>query len=246
MPGMIDKASKLSAKKPQKPAAPVVDEAPEAAEAPQTPAVPDAPDQETFAQVQGSEEPATPEEQQSYEEAMAMLYKMLYVDDKTSATIVEMIQPNAKVDSIVKASTLIIQQLDERLDLESAVIPELVMEVPDRLIELGERAKQIQFNDGELKAILGSTMEMVMQVVDVDAGEARRLMDNISPEQKAQAERDYNKFLGEAKGDELNEQPAPQEPQPAPGGPGGPPAPGTDEAALAAEQDTGMDEEVPA
>lgn len=147
------------------------------------------------------EEPATPEEQESYEEAMEMLYKMMYVDDKTSATILDMIQPNAKVDSIVKTSVLVIQQLDEKLDLDAAVIPEMVITVPDMLIELAERGKQIQFSEGELKAILGSTQEMVMQVVDVDAGEARRLMEQITPEQRAQAERDYKQFLAEAEGE---------------------------------------------
>lgn len=144
------------------------------------------------------EEPATPEEQQSYEEAMEMIMQMLYVDDKTSATIMDMIQPNAKVDSIVKASVLIIQQVDQKLDLDQAVIPELVMDVPDRLIELAETGKGMTFNDGELKAILGATQEMVMQVVDVDAGEARRMMDNLTPQQKAKAERDYKQMLSEA------------------------------------------------
>jgi len=189
MPGMIEKAKAKKEAQQKKPAAP---EVPEKAPAP---AVPEPGGQVT------SEEPASDEEQQSYEEAIKMLYKMMYVDDKTSATVVDMLQPGAKVDSIVKASVLIIQQIDEKLDLEAAVIPQLVMEVPDMLIELAERAKQMTFSDGELKAILGSTQEMVMQVIDVDAGEARRLMDSISPEQKAQAERDYNQMLSEASDD---------------------------------------------
>jgi hypothetical protein len=39
---------------------------------------------------------------------------------------------------------------------------------------------------------------MVMQVIDVDAGEARRMMDNLTPQQKQKAERDYKQMLGEA------------------------------------------------
>ena len=171
MPGLIDKA-----------------QAPQAPQQPQGPAA-----SEEF-----GEEAASPEEQQSYEEAMDMVMRMLYVDDKTSATIMDMIQPKAKVDSIVKAAVLIIQQVDQKLDLDQAVIPELVMEVPDRLIELAEEGKGMTFNEGELKAILGSTQEMVMQVIDVDKGEARRLMDNLSPQQKQKAQADYQQLLGEA------------------------------------------------
>lgn len=203
------------------------------------PAVPTAPQEGAVAA--DGEEPATQEEQDSYDEAMEMLYKMLYVDDKTSATIVDMIQPNGKVDSIVKASVLIIQQLDTKLDLDASVIPELVMDVPDRLIEIAEKSKRMTFSEGELKAILGSTQEMVMQVIDVDAGEARRMMDNVSPEQKAQATRDYQKFLSESEGDDQSGQSA----QPT-GAPGMDPTAATAESAVPQEQvpaGTGQPEE---
>ena len=145
-----------------------------------------------------SEEAATPEEQAEYERAVGALYAMLYTNEGTSKAVLDMIQPNNKVDSIAKAAVLIIQQLDDKLDLDEAVIPQLVMDVPDELIEIGERAKGMTFSDGELQAILGATQELTMQVFDVDAKKAQQLVGSLSPDQRASAERTYQKYLGSA------------------------------------------------
>lgn len=143
-------------------------------------------------------EPATAQEQQEYERAMAALHEVLYGNDDTSNTIIKSLQdtPKSKIDPLVKTSLLLIQQIDDKIDLDEAVIAQFTGEVVERLIELSEVRYKTNYSDKEAQTALGATWEGVIQLFDgADQGEFDNLTRNLHPDDIAKSEKMYGELL---------------------------------------------------
>lgn len=119
----------------------------------------------------GSMEQATAAEQKDYERAMRALTKILYLDDKTSSDIADMLTPEDKIGSIVKASILLVSQLDDKIDMTETIIPQITLEVVARVSEMGEAQyeDEMMLTEKEAQAALGATWEGIMEIYGVDA-----------------------------------------------------------------------------
>jgi len=143
----------------------------------------------------GEEEQATPEEQAEYERALDALHQVLYEDEERSNSIVGMIQPEDKIGSVVKASVLVIKQLDEGVDLDENVVAEITVDTADRIMELAETAHNISFSEQETKAVAGATWEGVMALFGMDEESVREMTAGMSPEQIKGYEKEYKSMV---------------------------------------------------
>ena len=147
--------------------------------------------------LKAGEQEASPEEQQEYEKALSALHTVLYSNEGTSQAIVDMLQPQDKVGSVAKAGILVVQQLDEKIDLDESVFAEITMDIADRLIEMGERAKGMEFSEKESQAVMGATWEGVMELYGIDESAYEELTQGMSPEELKGYEQEYKGYLGE-------------------------------------------------
>lgn len=143
-------------------------------------------------------EPATAQEQQEYERAMDALHEVLYNNEELSTPIIKALRdtPNSKIDPIVKTSILIIQQLDDKLDLDEAVFAQLTGDVVERLIEISEVRYKTNYTDKEAQIATGAAWEGVIQLFDGgDQGEFDGLTRNLHPDDIAKSEKMYQELL---------------------------------------------------
>lgn len=143
------------------------------------------------------EDEATPEEQAEYEQAMKAVQVVLYDNDRTSEAIADMLQPEDKIGSVVQATLLTLNQIDSQLDMDEAVIPQVMSELADRIMDMGEQAKGMEFSEQEAQAVLGSVWEGVMEMYGVDEEEYNNFTSNMSTDEVASQEQTYKQFLGE-------------------------------------------------
>jgi hypothetical protein len=111
-------------------------------------------------------EPASEDEQKEYERATTALSRVLYEDDNTSQALLDALHPEDKVGSVAQTALLLFKQLDEKVDFDEAVIPQVTMDIVDRLVDLGEQGKGLTFTDEEVQGALGATWEGVMQMFE--------------------------------------------------------------------------------
>lgn len=137
---------------------------------------------------------ATPEEQAEYERGLAGIYNALYKNERASQAVVDMVQPEDKVGSTVKAVILLVTQVDKKLQLDEVVIPQLTEDAVDRVMELAEASKKIQYSDKEQQAVLGAAFEGVLQVFG-DAESAQDYMTSMPPEKLNQHKAQYEQML---------------------------------------------------
>lgn len=145
----------------------------------------------------GGEQEATPEEEAEYKRSLEALHTVLYANEGTSQAVVDMLQPEDKIGSTVKAGVMLIQQLDEKIDMDESVIAQITMDAADRLIEMGERAKGMQYSEKEAQAVLGATWEGVMDLFGVDEGSYEELTQGMSDKEIGSYEKEYKGYLGE-------------------------------------------------
>lgn len=143
------------------------------------------------------EEEASPEEQEAYERATEALYQVLYSNEGTSRAIVDMLQPEEKIGSVVKAALMTVTELDKKIDMDENVIPQIAMDTADMLIELGERAKGMEFSEQEAQAVAGATWEGVLNAYGIDESAVEEISQGMSPEEIAAQESNYKQFLGD-------------------------------------------------
>ena len=126
--------------------------------------------------------PASATEQREYENAMEALYKVLYENDKTSQAIVQGLEstPNNKIEPIAKMGITLISQLDEKVDLDEAVVASITAEVVDRLIEMAEVRYKAEYSDVDMQRALGATWEGVMQMFGVDENDFAQFAQSLS------------------------------------------------------------------
>jgi hypothetical protein len=141
-----------------------------------------------------NEEQASPGEQAEYERAMKALAMVLYQNDKLANAMVDQIIPDDKVGSTTKASLLLIQQLDEKLQMDEVVIPQMSVEVVERLSELAEARHNMQYGDRELQVIMGSVWEGVQTMFGMEEQEAQALIAGIGGEGVADLAQQHEAF----------------------------------------------------
>lgn len=109
--------------------------------------------------VEVPEQEATPEEQQEYERGMQALAKVLYSNEKTSNAVVDQVDPNDLVGSTAKVSMLFLKQLDEKMNLDDAVVAKMTEETVMRIMELAEARHGVAYEERDAQVILSTTWE---------------------------------------------------------------------------------------
>jgi hypothetical protein len=142
-----------------------------------------------------NEERATAEEQKEYERAMQGLSKVIYHNDEVANAIVDQIRPEDKVTTTTKATVLLIQQLDEKIQMDESVVSEVTKEATERLMELAEARHGIQYGDREAQVILGSVWEGVQGLFGMEKQDAEALMAGIGGDNLANLKQQYEGFI---------------------------------------------------
>jgi len=141
-----------------------------------------------------NEEQATPGEQAEYERAMRALAMVLYQNDKIAAAMVDQIVPDDKIGSTTKASLLLIQQLDEKLQMDESVVAQISVEVVERLTELAEARHNMQYGERELQVIMGAVWEGVQEMFGMEQTDAEALIAGIGGEGMADLKQQQEAF----------------------------------------------------
>ncbi|MHC4239318.1 MAG: hypothetical protein ACYSUC_06125 [Planctomycetota bacterium] len=142
-----------------------------------------------------NEEQASPEEQAEYERGMKALSRVLYSSDEGAQSVVDQIDPNDKISTTTKANILLIQQLDQKIQMNEVIIPQMTQEVTSRVIELAEARYGIEYGGRETQVILGSTWEGVQEIFGGDPQELQSTVDQIGPEGLAGLQKQHEAFL---------------------------------------------------
>jgi hypothetical protein len=169
-----------------------------------------------------AEEPSTPREQAEYERAIKAMERILYAEDRLADSIMQQIDPNDKVGSTTKATALLIQQLDEKIDMDEAIISQVTMDAVDTVTELVEARYGINFSEQEVQATLGATWESVMAMFGVDEDDYNALQATLQEGDMAKLRTSYDGFLNQGT---PVQQGGPPGPGPGPAAPGPAPAP---------------------
>lgn len=143
------------------------------------------------------DESASPEEQQSYEQAMSALQQVVYENDTTADAIAEMVQESNKIDSTVQAVLVTLSELDKKLDMDEGIIAQIAMELTDMVMDVATEGKGIQYTEQEAQAVWGSVWEGVMEMYGVDEEEYTSFTEGMSDDDIAGQEQTYKGFLGE-------------------------------------------------
>lgn len=88
----------------------------------------------------------------------------MYVDQKTSQSVFDMLQPDDKVGSISRAGMMLVKLLDEKLDMPETIVAEITKDAVDELVDLMQRGKQVKLSEQEQQQAMGATWEGVMEL----------------------------------------------------------------------------------
>lgn len=119
----------------------------------------------------------------------------LYKDRKVSDSFLAMIKPDKKVDSMVRASILLVTELDKKLDLDEEVLAAMTLMAAGELMELAEAGLDMTFSEQEQKQIVGAAFEGILQVYDADPQAAADFVGEVGPEAEAQGVADYQAMM---------------------------------------------------
>lgn len=144
------------------------------------------------------DEQASPEEQAEYERAMEAVTTVLYKNQGTSESINDMLQPQDKIGSVVQATIMTLHQIDKQLDLDESVIPQVMSDIADLVMDMGEQTKGMTFSEKEAQAVLGSVWEATMDMYGVDEDAYHNLTSGLSDKQIGGYEKQYQDMLKEA------------------------------------------------
>lgn len=175
------------------------------------------------------EAPASPREQQEYDRARSALAQVIYGDDGTNASIVKALDPDNKVGSVAQTALLVLTQVDDKIDMDEAVVAQATLDTVLMLADVAEQAKGLTFDEMELKQAVAATWEGMLQVFGGDdpiAPDFEELSAGLSEDQLAQMGQEYSDLLdyGEGLGDAMSQPPtgigpvSPEQKQPRPVG----------------------------
>ena len=143
------------------------------------------------------EEAASPEENAEYERVRSALDRVLFEEDAIADDIITQLDRNDPVSTITKATALVIQNLDDKVDMDEIVIPQITIDAVDSVIELAENRFGNELDMPTSEAILGATWEAVMAMFGMDAQQVEQLQTEYS-DQLPQMSKAHYGFLGEA------------------------------------------------
>lgn len=143
-----------------------------------------------------AEEQPTAAEEKEYQRIAGAMQKVLYGQDTIADAIMQQVDPHDKISTTTKAATLLIQQLDEKLDMDEIVIPQITMDAVDVVAELAENRFGIQYSEQEIQATLGATWEGVMAIFGVDEREYDQLIQE-NEGQLDMMQKSYDGFLAQ-------------------------------------------------
>lgn len=141
------------------------------------------------------EQQASPEEQQEYERAMRALSQVLYSNDEIANSIVDQVDPNDKVGTTSKVSILLMNQLDQKVNMDESVVATVSQELVERISELAEARHNIEYGERELQVIMGAVWEGVQAMFGMDEQQAQALMSGIGGDGLADLKGQYEGFL---------------------------------------------------
>ncbi len=141
------------------------------------------------------EEDASPQEQKEYERAMNALARILYGSTKASNGIVDQIDPEDKVSSTSKVSMTLIKALDEKINMDESIVPQMVEETTSRIMELAEARHGIDYDEREAQMILGSTWEGIQMMFDIDEQDHAEITRGEGTENLSQLKAEYEAAL---------------------------------------------------
>lgn len=134
-------------------------------------------------------EPATPEEQQSYDQVVMAASQVLY-SDQTNPRVLKMLEAGADnpAQAIADVATMVIVQLDEQ---SGGTIPEVVIipaaaEIAELVAELAQKRGIFEVND----QVMGQAGQLLLLSVadqyDVSEEELAELVQSVDPAQAEQ------------------------------------------------------------
>lgn len=154
--------------------------------------------QPTPTDISGMEMPgedASPAEEEELVRAREALERILYDSDELSNSLMGQINPEDKIGTTTKATVLLINQIDDKIDLDESIIAPFTMEAVDRLAELAETRHGFEYTEQELQATLGATWEGVMAMFGVDENDYKRFVSGIGEDQMGQLKTQHEGFL---------------------------------------------------
>ena len=120
--------------------------------------------------------PATEQEQEQYEIALAAVAELVYTNDKSHLRLVEMLKSTGEQEgpqvAVVKATVVIITEVDKQIDIPEAVIINIVDEVFMMIAELLAQVVQYDMSEKELKQGVASAQQMILEIYGVERGDA--------------------------------------------------------------------------
>ena len=156
-------------------------------------------------------EQASPEEQQNYESAVNAMGKLVYgTKQKTSNTIADSIVEQNKTGSLIQTGLMLLDKVDSIVDLNPAVIPELIGDAVQMLTDVAEQKNGIQFTQDEADGASMGIFEAIMSMIGGDQPmdqDFSSLTENISPEELQGMTEMYRQKLQAAKGSQDQQQP---------------------------------------
>lgn len=135
------------------------------------------------------EQPASKEEQQEYERVLKAISRVVYEDDRTFAGIEKMLKGPEPVDSTVRATIMVITEVDKKIDIPMVVLPQLPFIVFDMLEEVGEKAGIFKMSDEQSKVGRGAAQETLLRTYGFSEEDFMAATDGLG-------EKDVNELVG--------------------------------------------------
>lgn len=142
----------------------------------------------------GQETPATPEEQEAYENAVAAATEMIHGDDTVHEGIMSMLGAEKPADALISATMLVLTEIDKKLDLPEVVIFELASTIFDLLVELGETAGLFSLDESQEKKIAGALAQMILQTYGGEAEDIQQFLSGVSDQEAASTLETYKEI----------------------------------------------------
>lgn len=114
---------------------------------------------------------ATPEEQKQYMAALAMLYKIMYINEGSAMSLVKHIDPKDKMGSIIKAVMVMVQQMNSKMKMLPPVLAQITQDATDRMLEIAERIKKLSYTKQETLVLLAATQDAVEKATGTVSGD---------------------------------------------------------------------------
>lgn len=118
------------------------------------------------------DEPATQSEQQEYERAANAISSIVYGDsggDKASDTVADGLKAEDKMGSLIQTGVTLIAEVDKQIDMDDIVIPQIVEDVTEMLVDVAEQKNGLQYTREEMEAGVMGIWEGIMFVLGGDA-----------------------------------------------------------------------------